>query len=359
MKKKLLFTAYSLDIGGIEKALINLLDNIDYSKYEVTLILEKKEGLFLKDLNKNVILKEIKVSTSKIVPIRKIINFSRKFIFKLKNKNKYDFSCCYATYSYSANKLARIGSKNSMIFVHNNYKDSYEGDESKIKEFFDTRNIGDFRYITFVSSESRKDFLEYYPELKDKTRVFNNFVNTKDIITSSKEKIEETRPSNTLFVYIGRLDEGQKKLSRAINLISKLNNVTLWIIGSGPDKEKYERQIKKLKLEDKVFLLGARKNPYPYMKEADYIILTSDYEGFPVTYLEALVLGKTIITTIPVSDDKIDIRDYAYIIPKEEKEMTRVVKEIINHSKKQEKISIDKIQKERIKDLETIFDEVI
>ena len=62
MKKRLLFTAYNLDLGGIENSLINLLDVIDYDKYEVTLILEKKEGIFLDRINKNVIIKEVKVS---------------------------------------------------------------------------------------------------------------------------------------------------------------------------------------------------------------------------------------------------------------------------------------------------------
>ena len=52
-KKKLLFAAYNLDLGGIEKALINLLNLIDYNKYEVTLVLEKKEGIFLNQLNNN------------------------------------------------------------------------------------------------------------------------------------------------------------------------------------------------------------------------------------------------------------------------------------------------------------------
>ncbi len=358
MKKRLLFTANTLDIGGIEKALINLLNNIDYSKYEVTLILEKKEGLFLKDLNKNVILKELKVSSSKIVPLRKIINFSRKLLFKLKNKNKYDFSCCYATYSYSGNVLARIASKNSMLYVHNNYKDLYKGNKKKIHEFFDTRNINEFKYITFVSNESRDDLLKYYPNIKNKAKVFNNFIDTKDIKKLSEEKIEEVKPNNTLFVYVGRLDEDQKKLSRAINLMSKIKNATFWIIGNGPEKERYVNQINDLKLNDRVFLLGPRKNPYPYIKQADYILLTSDYEGFPVTYLEALVLNKKIITTIPVSDDKIDIRDYASIISKDEKKMVNEVKNILKESSKNKTISLDKIQEERIKDLEKIFNEV-
>ena len=356
MKKKLLFTANTLDIGGIEKALINLLNNIDYSKYEVTLVLEKKEGAFLKDLNKNVILKEVKVSNSKIVPIRKMINYCRKLIFKFKNKNKYDFSCCYATYSYSANKLALIGSSNSSLYVHSNYRDLYNKDE--FYEFFNTRNVNDFKHIIFVSNESKDSFEELYPNLKDRLLVINNFNDVNNITKLSKEKLSIKKNNKTL-LFVGRLDDSSKKLGRAINLVKNIANIDLWIVGDGPDRYKYEALVTKNDLNDRITFFGRKENPYPYMKECDYIILTSDYEGFPVTYLEALVLGKTIITTIPVSDDKIDIRDYAYIVSKDEDKMVKEVKDVLNDSKKNKSISIDKIQKERIKDLEVLFDEVI
>lgn len=358
MKKRLLFTAYSLDVGGIEKSLINLLNNINYDKYEVTLILEKKEGMFLDKLNENVILKELKVSSLNFIPFRKIVNFGRKLIFSLKNKNKYDFSCCYATYSYSANKLALIGSKNSSLYVHSNYRDLY----SKVEfcNFFNTRNIDKFKHIIFVSNESKNYFKELYPDLSDKLQVINNFIDTDNIKKLSDEKIKiEKNKSNNLLVFVGRLDDSSKKLGRAINLVNKISNIELWIIGDGQDKEMYRKMVSDNKLEQRVRFLGQKKNPYPFMKQADYIILTSDYEGFPVTYLEALVLNKEIITTIPVSDDKIDIREYAYIISKDEEKMASEVKEILKLPKRKNNISIDQIQKERMIELESIFDEVI
>ena len=355
MKKKLLFTAYNLEIGGIETSLINLLDNIDYNKYEVTLILEKKEGSLLNRLNKNVIVKEVKVSNNSISFIRKIINGTRKLKFKLSNKNKYDFSCCYATYSYSGNKLALMGSTNSMIYVHSNYVDLYKN-EKDIREFFDTRNIDKFKYITFVSNESKKDFLKYYSDYKEKTKVFNNFIDVEKVIKKSHEKINEKRPNNKkLFVFIGRLDDSSKKLGRAINLIKEIDNTVLWVVGDGPDRKMYEKEVKNNKLDGRVKFFGKKDNPYPYMAISDFVILTSVYEGFPVTYLEAIVLNKEIITTIPVSDDKIDISKIANIISQDEKKMVKEVKEIIKSKKKEYKISIKDIQKERIEELENIF----
>ncbi len=355
-KKKLLFTAYNLDIGGIETALINLLNNINYDKYEVTLILEKKEGIFLKDLNKNVILKEIKVSKCKLVVIRKLINFYRKLVFKIFNQNKFDFSCCYTTYSYSSNKLALIGSKNSSIYIHSNYKDVYETEE-EIYQFFNTRSISNFRHIIFVSNESADYFKKIYKELSGKVKVFNNFINPEKIKELSLEKINVKKDKEKkLLVFVGRLDESSKKLTRAVNLVKKINDLNLWIIGDGQDRAMYEEIVKKEKLEKRILFFGKKKNPYPYMKKADYIILTSDYEGFPVTYLEALVLNKNIITTIPVSDDKINIKDYAYIISKDKESMVKEVEKIIGKKKEQKSISIEEIQKERIIELEKIFD---
>ncbi len=356
MKKKLLFTAYNLNIGGIETSLVNLLNNIDYSKYDVTLILERKEGILLNEINKNVIVKELKVSNFKISFIRKIINFIRKLLFSLKYKNKFDFSCCYATYSYSGNKLALIGSKNSSIYVHSNYKDLYKSDFKKFKEFFDSRNIDKFRNIIFVSFESRNDFLKYYPYLKDKTKVFNNFINVSKIINLSKETINEKKPNNILFVYVGRLDDSSKKLSRAIEIVKNIDEITLWMVGDGPDRAKYEKLVSDYDLKDRVLFIGEKKNPYPYIEKADYVILTSDYEGFPVIYLESLVLKKPIITTIGVSSDHLNINDYAYIISKNNKKMIDDVKKVLKSKTKYIEISIDNLQKERIKELENLFD---
>ena len=92
------------------------------------------------------------------------------------------------------------------------------------------------------------------------------------------------------------------------------------------------------------------------MNEADYVILTSDYEGFPVTYLEAITLNKNIITTIETSDESIDMKEIAYIIPKKENEMVKSVKEILKENSKKKSINIDKIQKNKIKIFEELFD---
>ena len=359
-KKELLFSINDLRVGGIETAIINLLNNIDYKKYNVILVMEEKTGVLLKNVNKNVKVQELKVSNNKNVIIRKGINFIRKLNFSILNYHKFDFSCCYATYSLSANKIALTASKNNSIYVHSNYRYIYK-DKTEFKNFFNCRNISSFRRIIFVANEAEKDFIKIYPELKNKCLVLNNFIDPDKILKLSTEKISETHPKNKkLFVFIGRLDDSSKKVSRAINLLKSLSDVNLLIVGDGPDRKMYEDLVTKNDLSKRVTFVGQKTNPYPYIKLADYIILTSDYEGFPVTYLEAITLHKRILTTIDVSDESINIgKDYATIISMDEKEMLKDVQKELSSPRKIKDIDIKKIQEERLEKLENIFNEVI
>ena len=356
-KKDLIFSAVSMEIGGIEKALLNLVNRIDKNKYNVTIILERKEGELLNDIDTSVIVKELKVSNNKNIILRKIINSYRKLVYKIVNYHNYDFSCCYATYSYSSSKIALMSSMNSSLYVHSDYQYIYN--EKEYKEFFDSRNIYDYKHIIFVSNESRESFEKVYNNLSDKLLVFNNFINVKEILKRSEESINITKEKNKkLFVFVGRLDDSSKKLKRAFQIVKDIKNIDLWVIGDGKDRPMYEEYVKKEKLTNRIRFLGMKENPYPYMKQADYIILTSEYEGFPVIYLESLVLNKQLLTTINTSDDQINIKDYASIISKNEKiieDVKKVLKE--NHGVK--KIDIEKIQKARMNELEKVFNEVI
>ncbi len=358
-KKSLFFASYNLDLGGIETALINLLNNINYDKYNVALFLEQKSGIFMQEVNEFVQVKELKVSNHSNIFIRKVLNFTKKLLFTIFNYQNYDFSCCYATYSLSSNKLALIASKNSSLYVHSNYKYLYKTEE-EVRNFYDIRNINSFNHLIFVSNEAKDDFLAIYPNLKKKCLVFNNFINVSKIKDLSHEKINYYKPKDkTLFVFVGRLDDHSKKVSRIINLINNLETAELWIVGDGPDRKMYEEEVKRLKLESKVTFCGKQTNPYPYIKESDYVILTSDYEGFPVIYLEAITLNKPIITTIDVSDDKINIgKDYAYIVSKDEKKMIKEVTKILTKPTQNKTIDLEKIQKQRMRKLEKLFDEV-
>ena len=357
-KKDLLFTDVNLKIGGIEKSLVNLVSKIDKNKYRVTIILEEKDGELLSKLDKSIIVEEFKVSNNKNKVIRKVINLLRRCMYAIFNYHTYDFSCCYATYSYSGNKITRLSSLNNSIYIHSDYSYIYP-DLEDFRKFFDTRNIYDFKTIFFVSNESRHKFTKIYPGLKDRCLVFNNFIDVEEIDTLSKEKISLTKPrGKTLFVFVGRLDDVSKKLGRAFKLVASLDKVILWVVGDGPSKEDYQKEVKKLGIEERVVFVGSKINPYPYMRRADYLILTSDYEGFPVVYLEGLALKKNLITTIKVSDEILKIgKNYGDVIPFNEKKMADRVKEILNSKDNKDiSLNLEEIQKRRMRKLEAVFD---
>ena len=357
-RKELLFTGVNLNIGGIEKSLVNLVNKIDKDKYRVTIILEEKEGELLEKLDKSIEVKEFKVSNNKNKIFRKVVNLLRRCTYSIFNYHTYDFSCCYATYSYSGNKITRISSLNNSIYIHSDYSYIYP-DLEDFRRFFDTRDIYYFKTIFFVSNEACRKFTKIYPGLKDRCLVFNNFIDVEKIEFLSKEKISLTKPrGKTLFVFVGRLDDVSKKLGRAFKLVESIDDVVLWVVGDGPSKDDYVKEVKRLKIKDRVVFIGSKINPYPYMKRADYLILTSNYEGFPVVYLEGLALKKKLITTIKVSDDVIKIgKNYGEVIPFNEKKMIEKVKEILKSKEKREvSLDIEEIQDKRMKKLETIFD---
>lgn len=357
-KKCLFFTSNDLSIGGIETSLVNLLNNINPKKYDVTLYLESKKGTLLNKVDKNIYIKKYKVYNLKLKILSKIINFTKRICFSIFNYNIYDFSCCYATYSYAGNKLAKIASTNSSIWVHSNYKYVYKN-INKTKEFFESRNMDNFRRIIFVSNEARNDYLEMYPSHKNKTLVINNLVNISLILDKSKESLGFNKPKNKkLLVFVGRLEEDSKRITRLLEIAKEINNVALWIIGDGKDKKMYEKFIKDNKLDKKVTMFGSINEPYNYMDKADYIILTSEYEGFPVVYLEALILKKEIITTIPVSDERLDFKTRTHIISKDN--YIEDVKLILKKAKKKnEEINYKEIQYQRKRKIEKLFEGVI
>lgn len=320
-KRRLLITAYDLNIGGIEKALVSMLSLMDYKKYKVTLILEKKEGILLKEIPKDVIIKEYKINSFKQPIIRKLINRSKLIIRIIINFKKYDFSCSYAPYCYASSILTRYASDNNYLWIHSDYYYVFNKDINKFKDFFSSRQINKFSNIVFVVEGALNNFLKIYPELSSRVKICGNFIETDKIIAASTKKITIKKPVKSLFLNVARHDEKAKKLTRLIIASKKLldegYDFEIWMIGSGKDTKMYKTLIKELELEKNIKLLGIKTNPYPYYKKADFFILTSDYEGFPIVYLESLLFNLPIITTIDVLIREIRINNnYGLVVDK-------------------------------------------
>ncbi len=363
MKKKILFTAYNMEIGGIEKALLSLLQKLDYKKYDITLILEQKKGAFLEEIPKYVKILEYKISDNSNILIRKIQNRSKLIFWILKNYKKFDFAACFTTSCIPASILARYLGKKTAFWTHNNYFDLYDSTK-EIKKFFYDRKAYKFDKIIFVSNEARIAFSNEFKKLKSKCYTCNNIIDYKTVIEKSDFDIGLSKPKDKfIFLNVSRHDEHQKRLSRLIKasklLSEKEINFEVWLVGSGPDEETYKNLVKKYKLEKYIKFFGSQKNPYPFYKVADSFILTSKYEGFPVVYVESLILNLPIITTVYVTDDNIDIKkDYGIIVEENEKSIYLAMNEFMkNKFKIRKKFNPEEFNENIMKTLEKIIND--
>lgn len=357
--KKLLFAAHSLGLGGIETALITLLEELVKKEYEITLVLEKKEGIFLDTLNKKIKVIEYTPSNNKIVPVRKFLNLCKQLKFKLKYKNKFDFAAAYATYSLSNGFVARTASQNSALWVHIDYLTKNENDEAKTRNYYKELKSEEFNKIVFVSKESRDNFLKLFPHCKEKAIYCNNLIDGKKILEKSEEKIQESKQETITFVNIGRHDEKQKRLTKLIEAAEMLKkdglDFRILFVGDGQDSKLYKEMVKNKKLEDTIIFLGKKKNPYPYYKISNCVVLTSDYEGYPVVFLESMILKKPIITT-KVSDYEQIEGKFGVVTTKNVNDIYIAMKNFIqNGFEIKEEFNYQKYNEEILQNLEKLF----
>lgn len=312
-KKKILFSSYSLQVGGIETALVSLTNYLSDLGYEITIVLEKKCGILLNELNKNIEVIEYSPSYNRVYG--KFINAVKRIQFISKYKNKFDASFAYATYCKMAGVTAGIASKNCNLWVHSSYLDIFNNNADKYKAYFENLNVNRFRKIIFVSNKSKNEFERIMGSVN--TVLCNNIIDYKKIIELSNEPIDNFSVlddfNNTdifKFLYVGRIVEDSKKVSRLVECteILKKENMkfNIFVIGDGKDLENLMQLAREKEVEEYITFLGQKSNPYPYFRKADALLLVSENEGYPVVYNEAKILGLPIITT-NVSDSRTEI----------------------------------------------------
>lgn len=345
MKKRILICANNLDIGGIETSLITLLHLLDPKKFDITLLLEEKKGVYLKDVPKYINIIDYNLKKDGNIIIRKITNRLKLIKTIIKYKDKFDTAINYTTYTLASSIIVRHVCKNNCLWIHTDY---YCLNANTAKEFFMTRKVNKFKNLVFVSQSALEN---YRKNMNSHNNLIccRNYIDVDKIKKLAQEKINFTK-DDFLFINVSRHDDDAKKLGRIIKasaiLKEKGYNFKCLLIGDGPDNLKYKSLTKELDLEDRVIFLGFIKNPYPYYKISDTVILSSDYEGYPVVFSEALALNKPIITT-DVSDAKLIIGDkYGIIVDRDEKSIAIGMESMLNGKFKFKKFNIDKFNKE-------------
>jgi glycosyltransferase involved in cell wall biosynthesis len=330
-KKSMCIYMPKLSCGGMEKALVNLINMASLNdKYKLTLyLLYSGENNYLELLPKNI---ELKIlyhgNANNIDKIKigfKLILRYIKMLF-----NEYDIAISYAHQHMLLTNLTLISSKNTILYIHSNIRETYG---KKTKQKCRTCNYKNFGKIVCVSQNSKIAITE---EINRHENLYfiNNVIDGQDVISKSKEAIDDFKfESNKInIVNISRLTEEPKALSRIIKSTDRLNkefsDFNIILIGDGPDYETYKKMIDELKLEN-VFMLGYKENPYKYLAEADALVLSSTREGYPVVFVESMILNTPIITT-DLSDAKNDINDkYGYVNENSEDGVYRGIKKFL------------------------------
>ena len=326
--KKILFIMNNLNCGGAEKALVSLLKTIDYSKYEVDLLLFRHEGIFLKQVPEEVnILPEPfgykYYDMSSIKAIKELLKQGRigdairriKAIFIYKSEKdtyrcgqkvwpyvskmfgklnkKYDVAIGYLENNPIYYCVDNVDAKKKIGFIHNDY------DKLGLNPIGDRIYFNKLDNIVTVSEECAEVLKNRFPENKDKVRVMYNIVSPSIINEMSREKIDIKNAEINLAT-VGRLNY-QKGYDMAIEackkLVEKGYDIKWNVLGEGEERVNLESLIKKYKLQDRFILLGIKENPYPYVRNADIYVQTSRFEGKSIAIDEAKILNKPILVT--------------------------------------------------------------
>ena len=319
-KTKIAFVVHNLVTGGIAKSLVELTSIIDYDKYEVTVWMIKEEGDFVKLLHPKVIIKTFSSISSKDIlkqylckgKIFKLLRgcyyrvLARLFKHDWWRSGKYaalavrdasdQYDCAIAYYGKSflidLYTLYRIKATKHILWIHGEHPM-----DEKIIPMMD-KGYAEFDRIYCVSKSIQKLFNDKFRIAASKTEVLYNYVNPDQIRILSDAHIPHMEEYS--LVTVGRLSEekGQALIPRTVRNLKEKGYVVHWyIIGDGPLRNSIEESIVENSVESFVHLLGAKENPYPYIKHCNIYVQTSFSEGWGLTVQEARILHKPMVVT--------------------------------------------------------------
>lgn len=343
--KKLLFGITSLTIGGAERVLVDLTNEL-CDKYEITIFTIYPNGEFEKTLSPKIKLKSLHNKQYKelnkiqkiLIPLQTWIK--QKSIYKKHIKSDYDVEIAFLEGAIT--RLFSTKNKNTtkIAWIHNDISKVF-GDsiKSKIKKLVDRKIYGKYDKLVFVSKDNEIKFQEVYKDNKIEKKLIYNYINSDNVITKAQETVDLKFDDNTVnFVTVSRLVQ-QKALDRLINVHSKLikdgYKHNFYIIGDGPEKNKLEKMINDNQVQETFKLLGKKENPYPYIKKSDYFCLLSYFEGYGMVLEEAKILNKKILITNTAAREAVQNYEYVNIFENSEEAIYSGLKNIIKNYKKE------------------------
>lgn len=329
-KIKILIAYGGMVVGGSTTALLSMLNELDYNKYDVDLILYDRGFPF-----ENTIPKQVKVFDGRIRNLfackfgKKILYlFSTYWIkkqwyaFKYKNKaaglyaigqfqarrlskkikEKYDIAIGYLE-GWSDQFIAyNVEAAKKIMWIHLDFANvKYINKELTEKYLLHADKI------VCVSTECLKNFNMLFPKLSSKSMYLPNINSAEYIRSRSMESIEDDdlehmkKCKKFKIISVCRLSIYHKGIDRMIWAASEMKKAGLefewYVLGDGTERSEVEKLIQINDVNTCFFLFGAKMNPYPYIKLADVFCLPSRYEGKPVVITETMMLGIPPIVT--------------------------------------------------------------
>lgn len=343
--KKILFGITSLTLGGAERVLVDLANELS-KDYEVTIWTLYGKGELEKQLNKNVKFKSyMNSSYNEISKVRKIIMtlkilLLKKNIYKKSIKGNYDVEIAFLEGPIT--RLLSIKNENTkkIAWVHNDISKVFgSGIKSILKKKIDKKVYSKYEKIVFVSKDNLEEFEKTYPNIKNEKQVIYNYLDSKSIIEKAEEEIDGFCENTTNFVTVARLVE-QKGIDRLIKVHIKLIKEGLkhnfYIIGDGPEKQKLQKIIKENNVDKTFKLCGRKENPYPYIKQADYFCLFSHFEGYGMVLDEAKILNKKILITDTAAREAVENYPNAKIVTNNEQGIYEILEKILTQKEYKE-----------------------
>lgn len=368
---KILFLIHDLGAGGAEKVLVNLVNHMDQSKFDISVTVLFGGGINEQFLNSGIHFRAI---FPKEVPgnskLMKLLSPTQ--LHKLCVKEHYDIEVSYLE-GPSARVISGCMDKKtklvSWIHVEQHTMKALASSFRSSKEAKLCYNR--FDQIVCVSQYVCADFctiLEYHKPCD----VFYNTVESDVIYQKSLEQASAILEDEKLrLVAVGTLKHS-KGYDRLLRIVKRLNEesykVHLYILGKGPLKQELEKYITENRLEHCVSLLGYDTNPYKYVSKCDLFVCASHSEGFSTAATEALIVG-TPVCTVEVSGMKEMLgenNEYGIVTENSEKALYLGIKQFLdspdllrNYTKKAKERGKRFSTKETVQAVERMFENLI
>ena len=370
--KKLLIFVDALYEGGVSKVLLDLLENINRDKYDITVMSLYNQGIYIDSVKKYAKYKycfdipETDDNSLKAKLYRKywggMLRLPESFMYRWFVKGKYDIEIAFM-HGWSTKFISGSNNKNSkkIAWVHVDLV-TWNRVDGVFKNLEHHKNAySKFNEVLCVS-KIVKDGVEKKYGVKN-AKVIYNPINREKILKLSNEKIDDIKFTNKFkLVSVGRLSK-QKGYDRLLRVFKRLNDegldLQLSIIGSGEKYNELNNYIEQNNLKNKVFLLGYRENPYKYVKNSDLFVCSSISEGFSLVIGEAMAIGVPVISVnCPGPNEVLEFGKYGMLVNNDENSLCNGIKMLNDNKKLYDTYRTKAIERGRMFSIEGFIEEL-